>query len=59
MLTLENDQVRLEPGIGKLGLLNLSLETLANGFGNCRAINLSGHGCGAAKRAIRSSGQGF
>lgn len=57
MLTLEDDQVRLEPGVVHLDLLNLSLETLADALRNCGAIDLRSHDRGAAKGAIRSGGR--
>lgn len=57
MLTLENDQIRLESGIGHLGLLDLGLETFTDALGNCGAIDLGGHGPGGAKRAMKSGGR--
>lgn len=56
-LTLEDDQVGLESGVGVLSLLNLSLETFADALGNCGAIDLGRHDCGAAKGAMRSGGR--
>lgn len=45
MLTLEDDQVRLESRVGHLNLLNLGLQPLANALRDGSAINLGGSHC--------------
>lgn len=57
MPTLEDNQVRLEPGVGQLDLLDLSLETLTDALRNCGAIDLGRHDRGAAKGAIGGGGR--
>lgn len=57
MLTLEDDQIRLEPRVSFLSPLDLGLEPFTDALSNGGAINLGGHGGGAAEPAMRNGGR--